>query len=59
MLNLIRIFPAPEGAPGLIVTVEHSDGSFDSWTALGVVVALGLPPESYKALRARPKKDGL
>ena len=55
MLNLIRIVPAPEGTPGLLVTVEHSDGTNEAWTALGLVLALDLPPESDKALRARPK----
>jgi len=55
MLNLIRIVPAPEGTPGLLVTVEHSDGTNEAWTALGLVLALDLPPESDKALRAKPK----
>ena len=55
MLNLIRIVPAPEGTPGLLVTVEHSDGTNEAWTALGLVLALDLPPEPDKALRARPK----
>ncbi len=57
MLNLIRIVPAPEGAPGLIVTVEHSDGTNDVWEALGLVLALELPPVPDKALRARPKSS--
>ena len=56
MLNLIRIVPAPEGSsPGLVVTVEHSDGTNDVWTALGVVLALELPPVTDKAVRALPK----
>ena len=55
MLNLIRIVPAPEGSPGLLVTVEHSDGTNEVWKSLGLVLAIDLPPESDKALRARPK----
>ena len=55
MLNLIRIVPAPEGAPGLIVTVEHTDGTSDAWKALGIVLALDLPPVTDTALRAKPK----
>ncbi len=55
MLNLIRIVPAPEGTPGLLVTVEHSDGTNEVWTALGLVLALDLPLDPEKALRAKPK----